>query len=67
MFSVLFIVVGFILLLYNMGYVAGPVWGIIWPSILIFAGVWSLFQKHNFVCKDCWSVGIKKGGKKGKK
>jgi len=67
MFSLIFILVGIIFLLNTLGYLAGPVWGVIWPALLILAGLWGLFQKQSFVCRDCWTLDFKKTGKKGKK
>lgn len=58
--------VGVILLLNNLGYVAGQFWGILWPSLLIIGGVRVLFGKKHFSCKDCWTLNSNpvKGGKK---
>jgi uncharacterized membrane protein len=44
--SFLFIVIGAVFLLKNLGFLTGDVWGIIWPLILIVFGIYLALKTH---------------------
>ncbi len=43
-FGVLILVIGVVFLLKNLGYIGGSVWDIVWPSIIIIAGLAMVFR-----------------------
>jgi len=40
----LILLVGLVFLLQNLGYISGSVWDVIWPSIVIIAGLSMIFR-----------------------
>lgn len=58
--SLLFIVIGIVFLLKNLGVITGDVWGIIWPLILIVFGVYLTLKAHR--CRLFWDRIWKKLG-----
>ncbi|MBN1119977.1 MAG: hypothetical protein JXJ17_02775 [Anaerolineae bacterium] len=53
--GVLILLVGGLLLLRNLGFIAINVWGMVWPLMLILAGVWVLFGMRGM-----WGVASEK-------
>jgi len=45
-FGSIFIIIGFVFLLRNLGLISGDVWGIVWPMILIIVGLQFLLKAH---------------------
>ena len=43
-FGALVLVIGVVFLLKNLGYIGGSVWDIVWPSIIIIAGLAMVFR-----------------------
>ena len=46
--ALIFILLGVVYLLKNLGIIAGEVWGIVWPVILILIGVWILWKSYEW-------------------
>lgn len=44
----IFIIVGAVFLLKNMGIVSAAAWGLIWPLALIVAGAYMFWKKHQW-------------------
>ncbi|MCD6233161.1 hypothetical protein J7J81_02140 [bacterium] len=47
-FALLFIILGVVFLLKNLGLISGSSWGIIWPLVLISFGVYILVKSHRW-------------------
>jgi len=48
-FGLLVLVIGVVFLLKNLGYISSSVWDIIWPTIIIIAGLAMIFRsRHKF-------------------
>ena len=46
--ALLFIILGVIFLLKNLGIITTGVWGLIWPIFLILIGVWIFWKKYEW-------------------
>jgi hypothetical protein len=60
----LFIVLGAIFLLENLGFIPEVSWPIVWPVLLILAGVYMLAKKSGSCCCTSWFRGKKEEEKK---
>ena len=71
-FSLLFIILGAVFLLKNLGYITGDLFGIIWPLMLILIGVWILVLRYEWRIKtnkffrSFWECGTGRSGRRGR-
>lgn len=56
--GILLVVVGFVLLLKNLGYITVAVWDIVWPVAVILIGI-SLFSRHRRYMHGMWGTWCK--------
>ncbi len=60
LFALIFILLGVLFLLKNLGIITAGIWGILWPLILILIGFWIIFLRYewrlrtNKVAKKIW-------------
>jgi uncharacterized membrane protein len=47
-FALLFIVVGLVFLLKNLGVITGDVWGVIWPLFLVIFGLYLVLKQYRY-------------------
>lgn len=52
-FGIALVVVGAVFLLQNLGYISASAWGIVWPVIIIAAGLSMIFKKHGHCVCGC--------------
>ncbi len=48
LFALIFIILGVVFLLKNLGIISGEVWGIIWPLILVMIGIRLLWKQYEW-------------------
>lgn len=67
MLGLIFIVIGVIFLLKNLGYISADAWGIILPALLIIFGAFALLKRksHGFYWGECCRWLGEKEGKNG--
>lgn len=55
MFGFIFITIGIVLLLKNLGLISGDIWGMIWPALLIIFGISLVIKKGDaaFFWEEC--------------
>lgn len=56
--GILLVIVGLVFLLKNVGLIAESVWGILWPSVVIALGLYSILKMHR--CRMFWGKVWKK-------
>ncbi len=62
-FASVVLIVGFVFLFKNLGFISGDVWSIVWPCLLIALGLGILLNKKKRECKrEEFREGMKKFG-----
>ena len=46
--ALIFILLGVIFLLKNLGIITTGIWGLIWPTLLILIGTWIFWKKYEW-------------------